>query len=826
MKYLLCFLLCTPALFAQRHISGSVKEAVTHRTIPYATITVEGKKILADEDGNFSFDIEKSSDFNVSFWRFESVQVKVTDATSDFTVFLKRVPKSLRGKIPNPATAIIAEAIRRRNENDPEKKLNSFQFKAYNRIVLTANPDSVRGDIDSINVSKIPGIRKVRLDSTQYKFKKAIEKQHLFLSEKVSRYEYDGQRLKETVIGTKMAGFQQPVYEIIGFNLQSFSTYDDNYELFGSKYNNPIAPDATNDYEYTLIDTTEVAGRNAYMIFFRNKKYSRSSGLEGVLYLDCETFGIAKAFMRIRGVLNISGTHEFTFLEPQKIWFPSKRSFRIVKGNSDVDIRILGETIRFDAITDTKSDSRKKEASDYSYILSETSYSDFKYDVPMKITHPYIAIEVGDQALHQPESFWNRYRKDSLDRREKQTYRALDSIVEHQKIEKKLRLGRKIINGYIPFGPVDLDLRYLLSYNNYEGFRVGLGGITSEKFSQKFRIDAYTAYGTKDGGFKYNLGTAVRIGRFTSTWIGASYTDDVREIASTSFAIDKRVFKLYDPRPINVSTFYNHVTSRAYVETRFIPKTESIWQLSQSWVEPKFNYFFRHNGTDYSIFRMTTALVSVQWNPFSDFMQTPTGRIEMEKRFPKFTFQFTKSIPGLFKNDFDFGKIDFRAEYEKKFLNGQRSSVLVEAGYAFGDTPLTHLYNTSPNNLTKDHLLQRITIAGKNSFETMYFNEFFSSQYIKLQLKHGLKKMLISHKVKPVLVLVSRMAWGDMKHPEQHIGIDYKTLEKGFFESGIELNQIYKGFGLSGFYRYGPYQLPKFEDNLSVKISFILNFGL
>jgi hypothetical protein len=122
--------------------------------------------------------------------------------------------------------------------------------------------------------------------------------------------------------------------------------------------------------------------------------------------------------------------------------------------------------------------------------------------------------------------------------------------------------------------------------------------------------------------------------------------------------------------------------------------------------------------------------------------------------------------------------------------------------------------------------MQRITIAGKNSFETMYFNEFFSSQYITFQLKHGFQRVTLFPKVKPSLVLVSRMAWGNMKNPLRHLGIDYKTLDKGYFESGIELNQIFKGLGLTGFYRYGPNQLPRFEDNLAVKISFVFDFGL
>ena len=279
-------------------------------------------------------------------------------------------------------------------------------------------------------------------------------------------------------------------------------------------------------------------------------------------------------------------------------------------------------------------------------------------------------------------------------------------------------------------------------------------------------------------------------------------------------------------RPINVSTFYNHVTWRGYIETKIIPKTESVWQVNYARIEPKFNYVFTADGKPYSVFNLTTATVALQWNPFSDYMQTPGGRIESEKRFPKFAFQFTQSIPNILGNDFDFGKIDLRAEYEKKFLNGQKSSALIEAGYAYGDAPLTHLYNTSPNNLTKDRLLQRVTLAGKNSFETMYFNEFFSSQYIFLQLKHGSKRLKLLPKIRPSIVFVTRMAWGTMENNEQHSGISYKTLEDGYFESGVEINQIFKGLGISGFYRYGPNQLARFEDNLAVKLSFIINIGI
>jgi hypothetical protein len=70
------------------------------------------------------------------------------------------------------------------------------------------------------------------------------------------------------------------------------------------------------------------------------------------------------------------------------------------------------------------------------------------------------------------------------------------------------------------------------------------------------------------------------------------------------------------------------------------------------------------------------------------------------------------------------------------------------------------------------------------------------------------------------------MAFGTLEHKDRHFGLNYKTLEKGFFESGIELNQIYKGFGLSGFYRYGPNQLVRMQNNISLKLSFVLDLGL
>lgn len=820
------FFFSTLSLQAQIQINGIIKDSETKKTLAFASITTEnGLSTISDVDGKFNFMLTfQPKLITVSYVGYESEIISLATINSFLTIQL--IPKIAALKEvtlsnSNPANAIITKVIQQKNNNNPQFKLNSFQFKSYNKILVTANPDSIVGKIDTVFVNAVSKDKIIKIDSSAYKFKKIIDKQHLFLTEKVSQFQFEKPHLKETILGTKMAGFKEPIYEFLGFGLQSFSIYDDKYELFETKYKSPISNTALKEYRYKILDTTSVDNREVTVLYFKNKISNK--GLEGLLYIDNENHAVAKAVMRIRGVLDISGIHEFKFMPDEKVWFPVRKNFKIVKGKSKEPTAILGGRIEFAAEDDNTNS--KKSASDFTYLSSEIHTFDLVVNTTLKIKKSSVAIEVKDNANKRDTTFWNLNRTNSLDTRGERTYVVLDSIVTTENIENKIKFGRKVINGYLPFGPFDFDLRYLLSYNNFEGFRLGIGGITNDSFSKIIRFEAYTAYGLKDETAKYNLGTAVRIGNFSNTWVGGSYIDDVREIASTSFATDKRVFKLYDPRPINISTFYNHKTWRGYLETKIIPKTETIWQLSYSEITPLFNYTFAYDSHLYREFTMSTAMFSMQWNPFSDFMQTPNGKIEYEKRFPKFSFQFTKSLPNLLANDFDFGKIDARIEYEKKYLNGQKSAILLQAGYAFGALPLTHLYNTSPNNLNHDNVLQRITIAGKNSFETMYFNEFFSSEYLMLHFKHGFKRVELFKKVKPSLVLVTRMAWGNLQNAERHIGIDFKTLNDGFFESGIELNQIFKGFGLTGFYRYGPNQLPRFEDNLAVKLSFVFDFG-
>lgn len=385
---------------------------------------------------------------------------------------------------------------------------------------------------------------------------------------------------------------------------------------------------------------------------------------------------------------------------------------------------------------------------------------------------------------------------------------------------KKAEFLKNIGNGFLPVNFFDLDLRYLVKFNQYEGFRTGLGGITNKRFSERYRVNGYAVYGFKDKRYKYSIGGGFRVNKANNTWINLSYTDDLKETGSSTFLTDKRFFTFFEPRLLNINLFHRHITKSVSVQHKLSNHLLSETQFSTSKINPTYNYNFVLGGKSYNTFDLSTAKFSLQWSPFSKFELNEDQIIVTKDGYPKFTLQVTQGFKSVFGSDFNFSKLDFRTIQQFTHSNDSKTNITLVAGIAGGETPLTHLYHAYPNNITKETILQRFSVAGLNSFETMYFNEFFSDKFSTLQLKHFFKPFKISERFKPQLVLISRYALGDMKSINRHQGITFNRLNHLYSESGFEINKLLLGFGLSFAYRYGAYHLPNFEDNIAFKFTF------
>jgi hypothetical protein len=115
----------------------------------------------------------------------------------------------------------------------------------------------------------------------------------------------------------------------------------------------------------------------------------------------------------------------------------------------------------------------------------------------------------------------------------------------------------------------DIDLKYIIKYNNYEGLRLGVGGITNDNLSDRYKIGGYFAYGFKDDAIKYSIGNSLRLNKERGTGFNFYYIDDIAEIGSFKYLTDDRLYSVFEPRLVNVTQFYKPQTWQANLQTEF-----------------------------------------------------------------------------------------------------------------------------------------------------------------------------------------------------------------------------------------------------------------
>lgn len=835
-RFTVLFVLLLPLLgIGQTNISGIIKDSKTKSPLPFATIITDtGLGEITDAEGKFNISSKKEiNGLTISYVGYIKQKVSLKKNDRFITILLEAKTENLSEVLlvakENPALAIIRNTIKNRDKNNIEKALQSFKHTLYNKLLITANPDSISNTIDSVFIKRNDSLVFIHLDSSNYQFKKRIDRHHLYITEKVSEHTFQrGKNKKETILASRMAGFKNPIYEFLALDTESFSFYDEVYTLLGNNYVNPLAKNALKKYNYKILDTIYNKQGAAYMIHYKSKLEKDVAALEGVLYINDKSYALEKGIAELRGVVDIKAEQNFIFKSNANIWFPDETTISIRKGKSKENVSIFGGVIKFsdnEKPNDSIVKSSKRDFSDATYVISKSKIYDVVINEPIKVINSASTIEIDDNAANRNEEFWNKYRTDSITKRGLEAYKVLDSLSKAEGAEKKLNIARKILKGYYPTKYFDFDLAKMINFNNYEGFRLGLGGITNPNFSKIFKLETYAAYGFKDKNVKYHFGGFLRLNKKNNTWIGASYTNDLKEAAKLDFLFDETSFALINPRNLNIGQFFNYKTYAINFNHDVLPNLETKLELSSGKYMPKFDYQFITNNLVYSDYDLTTATFALKWTPFSKYLNTPDGKLPIKNGYPKITAQFAKTYSGFLGGDLAFNQLKLKYEHNIKFLNKSSTEFLIQGGYTFGDAPLTHLYNATPNYSFVNPWRKRINFSGTNAFETMAFNEFISDRYVSLQGRYNFQRFKITNKFRPGLSIISRFAIGTIDSPSEHFGVSFKKMNKGYLESGLVLNHLFRGFGLSSFYRYGAYGNEKFSDNLAVKLTYVLSLG-
>jgi hypothetical protein len=379
-----------------------------------------------------------------------------------------------------------------------------------------------------------------------------------------------------------------------------------------------------------------------------------------------------------------------------------------------------------------------------------------------------------------------------------------------------------LTTGYFPVGFFNIDLKTLFKYNGYEGFRLGIGGLTNERLFENYKLGGYIVYGFKDETFKYSVGGSALVNKEKKAWVSLYYTDDIKEIGTYDFLTDARFYSLFEPRLINIIQFYKYTKWQVNIQSEPTSKILAEFQIAHSDVSNIEDYYFIKDGKGYTDYKLAEAILSFRIKLKTDSIINDDNEKVSVDHLPKISAQVTQGFKGIAGSDFNYTKFGLKLDYEIERKNVSSTSFLLQGELALGDVPLTHLFHTFPNQPIKGSIMKRFSVAGVQSFETMYFGEFYSDKLVMLQMKHTFRRFKLAEKWKPELVVISRNALGDMSNTSRHFGVPFNTLDHLYNEAGLELNKIALGFGLSFAYRYGYYNLPTFEDNVSFKFTFNL----
>ena len=510
---LLLVLLILPLLAdAQFTVKGKVLDSKSGNPLAFVTLLVEGQKrgSYSDIDGKFELiSPTEIKQIRLSYVGYESRLVNVVPG-EELEVLLEATPFKLQEAIvtdtENPAHRIIREVIRRKDEHDPEKG-RSFSYESYNKLVFTA-------DIDSSILNHPEHYNE--LDSSDQRALDFFEEQHLFMMESVTERKFmPPDRNSEVVKATRVSGLKHPDFAVLGTQLQSFSFYKEEINVMDEAYLSPVAKGAINKYVYTLEDTTYQDRDSVFIISYQPARKKNFKGLKGVLYINSNGYAIqnviAEPFEKDEDGLDIKIQQKYEWIDETK-WFPTQ----------------LNSTLFFNMVS----------LNNFRMVGVGRSYlKNIKIDAEVtKKDFNHITLKMEKMSTRQPPEYWDQFRVDSLDRRELRTYEFIDSIGEAENLDLKLRTLQTLVTGRVPIGAFNLDVGKLLTYNRYEGVRVGLGLETGDKISEKLRLSGYGAYGFQDRQVKYGGKLKYTIDRKREVYTELKAEHDVVDCGGQDFS--------------------------------------------------------------------------------------------------------------------------------------------------------------------------------------------------------------------------------------------------------------------------------------------------
>ncbi len=809
---LVCLIISFSA-YASYPVEGKVTDRLTKEPLAFVSIVIKGTQTVAytNIEGKFRISSETPGATLVfSYVGYRRVEL-TADSSGPMLVRMEAVDHQLSEVSvvagENPAHRIIRRASQNRRLHDPEH-IASYVCTIYSKttsdMVRHIAPKSDSPGADSLAEKTTPA----KGDSLEdfALFRRLADESHVFMIESVYERKYLAPgHLNETVLATKASGLRHPSFSTSATALQPFSLYSDVFTMLDKDYLNPIASGSTSKYFFQLEDTLYEGVDSVYIISFRPLKGKNFNGLEGVIYINTNGYAMQNVIAAPydKGLLELKIQQQYQLVENRQ-WFPQQLNYELYFRNypsKDLGMRLTGKSFI-------------KEVN----LNPPLKKSDFGF----------ATVTMEPEAAFKDSAYWRANRQDTLDKKEQLTYHLLDSLGEKVNFDRKLKILEALTTLQLPVSVFNIDLNRIIRFNDYERARLGFGLHTNDRLSRWFTIGGYAGYGLRDKVIKYGGDARVYFKKNSKDYyVQYSYSDDIEEPGNPRYFYSS----INLTRNLLAYRMDHVMRQEACFNFRALNYLTLNVALSQTQRTPNYPYTFYEDVFSLPqgpVFRSTELRIKGRYAYREKLVQSFGQMLSYGSAYPILHIAYTKGFKAPGYGDYRFHKLSLGIEKTMTLKHFGKTNFLVEGGTLEGIVPYPYLFQGN-GSLTKDGYL-----FVKHTFQTMGLYEFLSDNYVNVFLSHNFGSLLFkTEKFRPEVLIFTNVGYGTLRDSSRHRDLEFKTMEKGYYESGLMINNIiranyfnvcYLGLGGGAFVRYGAYAFPKWEDNMAYKLSLTVTF--
>jgi len=794
----LCTLLLPVMLFSQTtRVKGRVVDAVTGEGIPFVGMFLEGTPLIVTSDQKGYYVVETrdtcATALRAEVAGYETARFPLRkEAFQEVDFALSPIDVEYReevsGKPDNAWMKKVLEGIdRNRYKNDPERR-ERYSCDVYSRIELDMANAEER--IKSKFLRRNLGFTFEYMDTSAISGQPYLP---FMLSETKSRryHSVSPEVDKERIEANRISGVNAKniLSKFTGnLNLQT-NFYNNFINTLNIEIPSPIGTGAEFFYDYYVLDTVAVEGRPTWKIRFQPKRYISTAAYDGDMEIDSADYALRSIHARLKKGVNVNWIrHLVVDIENQRL--PDSTWF-----------------YKDDAMFMNFAVSKRDSSKIMSFIVqrqmayANPDYSEFPIeDVTDEGGEKVILSE---KAGEKDEQWWEDARLFTLTERERGIYTMVDSVKKLPLYKTAYAIGNMFATSYLEFGPIGFGPPgEIISHNNIEGLRLRMGVRTSREFSEKLRLQAYTAYGFKDEKFKGGASMIYMFDNYPTKKLSASISRDYMQLGMGSSPLgDNNLLSSIKARgginkksPVtDISLSYERelgpgfenaltLQHRRVFENEFVPMVtplgEHLGSVSTTWLR----YYGRLSWDE----RVTRG---------------PFRKTHIYTKYPIVKFEVIAAPKGFLDNEFGFLRTEATVTYRLPTMPYGTTKFSLNAGHIFGQVPYTMLHIHEGNGTY---------IYDNSAFACMDYYEFASDTWSTLHLEHNFGGIFFNifrllRKAKLREAVTFAMTWGTLSDrnngivgtPESQNAImlfpeGMRSLDTPYMEAGVGITNIFK----------------------------------